>query len=226
MRLTLAWRRAGAYHLCMKIRRGIRLFLLALAGAYLAFMTASHSTPFSPDLEAPLALAGWLPLAAGVVIIGVKSKGSTRRKPHYAALRQYLTPMRGRRDVLLFGVVLLVVLAAAATEASLGNRDESCQTNDPAACIKIDQWAEKDGSYFRKYPYDAAGADDPNAPWVQISRAEYVAEVGTRLRSAAGFGLLALALAGFLSVVEEGMSLTRRARKGELGLSDDLPQPG
>ena len=53
---------------------------------------------------------------------------------------------------------------------------------------------ENGGSYFRKYPYDAAGASDPNAPWVKISRAEYIAEVGTRLRPPAGFGMVALAL--------------------------------
>jgi hypothetical protein len=74
--------------------------------------------------------------------------------------------------------------------------------------------------------YDAAGEDDPNAPWVQISRAVYVAEVGTRLRSAAGFGVLALALVSVLSVAEEGMSLSRRSRRGELRLADDLSQPG
>jgi hypothetical protein len=57
---------------------------------------ASHSTPLSPDLEAPLALAGWLPFAAGIVIISIKSKGSTRLKPS-PALRHYLALLRTRR---------------------------------------------------------------------------------------------------------------------------------
>lgn len=206
----------------MRIRWGIRLFLLALAGAYLAFMVASHDTPLSPDLEAPLAVVGWLPLAAGVVIIAVRSKGSPRPKPG-PVLRELVGFVRRRHDIQLFGAVMLVVLGAAATEAFQGNRDESCHS--AATCIKIDQWSAKDGLYFRKYPYDAAGDDDPNAPWVAISRTEYVAEVGTRLRSAAGFGVLALALASYLSVAEEGLPLMRRPRKGEATLADDLPMP-
>lgn len=214
----------SAYRLSVKIRWGIRVFLLALAGAYLAFMVASHSTPFSPDLEAPLAAAGWLPLAAIIVTGLIRSKRLKRTGPGLG-LRQLLAPMRGRYDIHLFGAVMLIVLAAAATEAFQGNRDDSCRPQGPATCIKVDQWSEKGGSYFRKYPYDAAGENDPNAPWVQISRAEYVAEVGTRLRSAAGFGLLSLAAASYLSVVEEALSLTRRPRKGELRLADDLPQP-
>lgn len=172
-----------------------------------------------------MALAGWLPFAAGIVFISIKSKGLPRLKPS-SVLRKHLAPMRRRRDVHLFGAVMLVVLAAAAVGAFQGNQDDSCHTHVPATCIKIDQWTEQGGSYFRKSPYDAAGEDDPNAPWVQISRAEYITEVGTRLRSAAGFGVVALALASFLSVTEEGMSLTRRPQKGELRLRDDLPHPG
>ncbi len=214
----------GAYRLSVKIRWGIRAFLLALAGAYLAFMVASHGTPFSPGLEAPLAMAGWLPSAAFIVTGLIRSRGSKRLNPDIG-LRQRLAPMRGRYDIHLFGAVMLVVLAAAATEAFQGNRDDSCRSQDPATCIKVDQWAEEGGSYFRKYPYDAAGDNDPDAPWVPISRAEYVAEVGTRLRSAAAFGVLALAAASFLSVAEEAASLTRRPRKGELRLAEDLPQP-
>lgn len=186
-------------------------------------MVISHSTPLSPALEAPLAIAGWLPLVAGVVIINIKSKRSPRLKPS-SAFALHLAAIRRRRDIHLFGAVMLIIVVAAATEAFRGNLSEFCDSGDPATCIKIDQWSEKDGSFFRKFPYDAGGADDANAPWVQISRTEYVAEVGTRLRSAAGFGVLALTLASFLSVVEEGMSLTRnRPRNGEIKLADDLP---
>lgn len=208
----------------MKIRWGIRLFLFAMAGGYLAFMVLSHSTPLSPGLELPSALPGWLLLAAGVVVIRTRSTGLPRREPGSAS-RWYPAPVRRRRDIQLFGAVMLVVLGAAAAEGFQGNRDASCRSQDPATCIKLDQWAEKDGAYFRKFAYDAAGDDDPNAPWVQISRSEYVAEVGTRLRSSAGFGLLALGVASYLSVLEEGMWLSRRPRNGELRLADDLPQP-
>lgn len=200
------------------------MFLLALAGAYLAFMVASHSTPLSPDLEAPLAIAGWVPLVAGVAAPNLRPKIWRRLSPG-AALRQYLAPIRRRPDIYLFAALMLVVLATAAAAGSQGNRSGSCDSGSPANCIKIDQWAEKNGLYFRKYPYAMGGGDDPNAPWVQISRTEYIAEVGTRLRSAAGFGMMSLALATFLSVAEEGVSLSNRARKRETELADDLPQP-
>lgn len=119
---------------------------------------------------------------------------------------------------------MVVVLAAAVAELAQGNRDNSCRTHEAATCIKVDQWANKGGAYFNQYPYGVAGGDDANAPWVQISRAEYVAEVGTRLRSAAGFGVLALGLASFLSVAEEGMYVTRRPRDGEITFRDELEQ--
>lgn len=186
-------------------------------------MVISHSTPLSPALEVPLAIAGWLPLVAGVVITNVRAKRSPRLKPS-SALALHLAAVRRRTDIYLFGAVMLVIVVAAVTEAFQGNRSGPCDSGNPATCIKIDQWSEKDGSFFRRFPYDAGGADYPNAPWVQISRTEYVAEVGTRLRSAAGFGVLALTLASFMSVVEEGMWVTRsRPRKGEIKLADDLP---
>lgn len=208
----------------MKLRWGIRFFLLALAGAYLFFMVLSHSTPLSPDLELPLALAGWLPCVAGVAVIGTREKRWPGLGPR-PSLRQVLAPMRARRGIHLFGAVMLVVLAACAAEALQGNRQDSCRSQDPAGCVKLDQWSAKGGLYFGSSPYDAARNGDPNAPWVQISRTEYVAEVGTRLRSAAGFGLLALGIASFLSVLEEGTALSRRPRKGELRLANYLPRP-
>ena len=208
----------------MRIRWGIRLFLLTMAAAYLAFMVASHSTPFSPDLEVPLAVAGWVPLVAGIAAPNLRPKIWRRLSPG-ATLRQYLAPIRRRPDIYLFAALMLVVLAAAAAAGSQGNHSGSCDSSNPANCIKIDHWTEKGGLYYRKYPYDAGGADAPNAPWVQISRTEYIAEVGTRLRSAAGFGMMSLALASFLSVAEEGVALSNRSRKREIELADDLPQP-
>jgi hypothetical protein len=55
------------------------------------------------------------------------------------------------------------------------------------------------GHYYRQFPYDSQGNADPGAPWVEISQPEYVAEVGTRLRSAAQFGLGTLSAAWVLS---------------------------
>ncbi len=52
---------------------------------------------------------------------------------------------------------------------------------------------------YRQFPYDSAGNDDPGAAWVEISRPEYVAEVGTRLRQGASFGVGALCLAWLLA---------------------------
>lgn len=196
------------------------MFLLALAGTYLAFMTASHSTPFSPSLEPLLSSVGALPFAAGVVFIGMRTKWAARRQLSFREWR-LRTLVRERRDIQLFCAAMLVVLVAAAVEGFQGNRDDSCRTPNAAACIKIDNWSEQGGSYFRQFP-----SDDPKAPWVAISRTEYVAEVGTRLRSAAGFALLALGVATYLSVVEEGMSLALvgRPRKEELILTDELPR--
>jgi hypothetical protein len=82
--------------------------------------------------------------------------------------------------------------------ALTGNLSLDCPQH-ATSCVKIDNWKMSDGHYYRQFPYDSAGNDDPGAAWVEISRPEYVAEVGTRLRQGAPFGVGALCLAWVLA---------------------------
>src|SRR6185437_10588471 len=68
--------------------------------------------------------------------------------------------------------------------AFTGNLSTACPDH-ATSCIKIDDWSMSGGHYYRRFPYDSQGNDDPGAPWVEISRQVYVAELGTRLREAA-----------------------------------------
>ena len=58
--------------------------------------------------------------------------------------------------------------------------------------MKIDNWKMSGGHYYLQFPYDSEGNDDPGAPWVEISRPEYVADVGTLAREDARFGVILL----------------------------------
>ena len=77
------------------------------------------------------------------------------------------------------------------------------------SCLKLDNWRRSGGHYYRQFPCDSTGNDDPGAPWVEISRQVYVADVGTILRSS---GQLT---GGVLSVAwlpSGGLSAIRRDR--------------
>jgi hypothetical protein len=88
---------------------------------------------------------------------------------------------------------------AALYFASAGNLSLGTCPPHTTSCLKLDKWSMSGGRYYRQFPYDIQGNDDHNAPWVEISRPEYVAEVGTRLRSSARFGIGALCAAWLLS---------------------------
>lgn len=183
---------------------------MAVALLYVAFLAASHSVPFNPGWEPPLMIGGWLFAAVpfGRMIRGGRGYG----KGELRGLR-FWTPLRGRRDLVVFGVIMGAVIAAGIIEAVWGNRSMTCVPSHPAAtCLKVDEWYQSGGSYFHRYPYTAQGDAEPDAPWVAISRGEYVAEVGTRLRSAASSGVLSLGVGALSTVVEEGAALALRGR--------------
>ena len=161
-----------------------RMVMGLLMVLYLLVVIESHSVPLSPALEVPLPLAGWLaivvvlPLGArrGTVVIDFSNMG-WRWIPHLA-----------------FATAAVVGFYFAFT----GNLSLACP-QQATSCVKIDHWRMSGGHYYRQFPYDSQGNDDPGAPWVEISRPEYVAEVGTLLRSAAQFGLGTLSAAWVLS---------------------------
>jgi hypothetical protein len=199
------------------LRTCLRIVLTAASLAYLAFMLISHFRPFSPTLEAPLALGGWLLLLIPIVQAAVQFCGYDRdelrstRKLAWAALR-------GRRGLAVYGALMVAIFVAAGVAGTVGDLSTSCNNSDPAAtCLKIDKWTAADGKYYRQYPYDAQGNSDPNAAWVPISRDEYVAEVGTRLRAAAMFGVLSLGLAFLATLVEEATAAGLKARPFQEG---------
>lgn len=189
------------------IRLGYRVLLLALASADLAIMIATHDIPLNQHWDVPLVLGSWLPVAAVVVTLTVKARRLGR--PALRRILRLVAPLRKHLALYVFCAIMVGILAATGAVAVVGNRDMSCR-GGPATCIKLNQYSESGGAFYRKYPYDAAGVGDSNAPWTPISRAEYIAEVGTKIRSAGVFATVALLLATFGSVLEEGLALARR----------------
>ncbi len=164
-----------------------RLFLArAVMGllilGYLLVIIASHSIPLSSALEVPLAVAGWLTLAVLLVHAGLRLRGNgviTRPEMRWSRIP---------------GLAFAAVAGLAFYFAFTGNLSLACPQH-ATPCVKIDMWRMSGGHYYRQHPYDSEGNDDPGAAWAEISRQEYVAEVGTRLRQAAPFGVGALCLA-------------------------------
>jgi hypothetical protein len=185
------------------LRLAGRLVLIAAAAGYLAFMELSHSMPVSPTLQVALAGGGWLIFVSQMIIAFVTRPPRLRRMELYGRPRPRVSwrMLRGQRDLAVVGALFAVLMVAAVAAGATGNVSNDCTSS--ATCIKIDNWRVTEGNYYRQYPYDVAGNDDPSAPWVRISRAEYVAEVGTLLRSAAFFGLFALTLGMLVNLSSE-----------------------
>jgi hypothetical protein len=84
------------------LRLAGRLVLIAAAAGYLAFMTVSHTTPFSSTLQVELAVGGWLILASQIRESVTQPPGSRRR-----ALDRQRSPrpgwgrLRGRWDLVV-----------------------------------------------------------------------------------------------------------------------------
>jgi hypothetical protein len=198
-----------------------RVALAVLAVLYLAFMVVSHHRPFATVWQVPLALSGWL-LAMALLVVNFRRYLRRTGKSVTMAFRpgmrlwpgsrvRWRAGLRGRRGLAVFGLLIVLVLGFAAAEGLTGDRFGPCMATDPGTCARIDNWRQADGAYFRQMPYDAAGDSDPGAPWVRVSRAEYIAGTGTVLRSAALFGVLSLALGLLLTVMEEGTARVVRA---------------
>lgn len=151
--------------------------------AYLGVIVASHSIPLSPVLETPLAVAGWLAFAIVLALI-VRRKGEivVSVKPWPLILHLVFAAMAGLALYFAFN----------------GNLPTDC-THGADSCLKIDSWRTSAGHYYRQFPYDSQGNSDVGAPWVEISRQLYVAEVGTRLRLAAQFGVGTLCVSWVLT---------------------------
>jgi hypothetical protein len=162
---------------------------------YLVVIIASHSVPLSSALEEPLALGGWL---AFLVLLFLD-----RRNGNDGVIA--IAPS-GMRWSWVPHLVFAVVAGLAFYFASTGNLSLDCPDH-ATSCVKIDQWRMSSGHYYRQFPYDSQGNGDAGAPWVEISRQEYVAEVGTRLRQATQFGVGLLCVAWMLS---GGLNAIRR----------------
>ena len=172
---------ARAVLLSLLSLRAIAGFLLLL---YLFVIFISHSTPLSSALETPLAVGGWLTLAVLIV--------TGRRR------------VLGRNGGTVVPTGCLLHLAFVAVAgltlffAFTGNVSYDCP-DQATSCVKLDTWKMENGDYYRQFPYDSEGNRDSDAPWVEISQADYVAEVGTRLRMASLVSVFGLCVAWALS---------------------------
>jgi hypothetical protein len=186
--------------------------LIAAAAGYLAFMKISHTMPLNSAMQVELAGGGWLILASQIITAFVTQPLGLRRLWPYSRRipRPSWRTLRGRWDLAVASALFVLLIGAAAAVGATGNVSNDCTS--AVTCIKIDNWRVADGSYYRQYPYDAAGNSNPSAPWVRISRAEYVAEVGTLLRSAAFFGLFALTLGMAANLIAESSAARQPGR--------------
>jgi hypothetical protein len=226
VRVVTGARRLPGY----RVRLTFRLLLIAAAAGYAVLMRLSRRVPLSPDLTF-LALTGWLIFASELLTLcawhwtflrrqypGIAARMTgrgTRRRVLREFNRASFRGLRGRRDLLPAAGLFLLLAGLAVGYAATGNVSDACQS--PTTCYKLDHYAVRDDGYYRQYPYDARGNDDPGAPWQRISRPEYIAEVGTLLRSAAEFGVWSLALGMLANVAAEGFAthLAGAARTGD-----------
>jgi hypothetical protein len=186
-RLMKAMRFAGAIWSRLFLVRTVLGLLIVL---YLLAMIASHSVPLSTALEIPLAVAGWLALAGVVALSALGRRG--RRGP-------VVLDFQAMGWSWIAHLAFAGAAVAAFYFAFTGNISLACPLYSHAPCVKTENFSMSGGHYYRQNPYDSQGNDDPGAPWVEISRPEYVADVGARLRSSAQFGIGTLSVAWLLS---------------------------
>jgi hypothetical protein len=153
---------------------------------YLYVIIVSHSVPLSSGLEGPLTFGGGLALAGLIVSRLLRS-----------------LDWRGGPAIPTGCLLHLAFVAVAGLTfffVFTGNVSYRCPDQAQAtSCVKLDNWKMSAGHYYRQFPYDSDWSHDPDTPWVEISRPEYVAEVGTRLRIAALFSVFVLCVAWALS---------------------------
>jgi hypothetical protein len=182
-------------------------------------MTISHTEPFSRGLQVVLAAGGWVLFVTQIITQHVTRPTAWRRHA-LAGQRSRRTGwgrLRRRWDLALTGALFALLIGTAAAVGATGNLSDDC-TSAPT-CFKVDNWLVADGGYYRQYPYDAQGNSNSSAPWVRISRDEYVAEVGSLLREAALFGLGSLALGMLLNINAERIAPDERQRDDELTIT-------
>jgi hypothetical protein len=198
------------------VRACLRVVMLAAAVAYLAFMNASHRVPISQKLglDPLVEFGGWLVLMVVVAEAAVETQVFGREETRI--LRHTWSRLRSRWGLAVFGVLMMAVLVPAGVASWSAGLSFNCDTAVRSlgpACLKLDNWAESHGEYFRQYPYDAQGNSDPGAAWVRISRAEYIAEFGTYLRYSSMVDVVCLGMALALSVLEAGIVSDSRDRR-------------
>jgi hypothetical protein len=181
----------------------LRTALWVLMLLYLLGAIFSHSIPVSIKLEGPFGFAGWI--ALGVVVVLVIQHSGTKAPPV-----GFINPWGW-----ILGLAFVAAAGLAVYFALTGNVHPYCPQL-ATSCLKFDHWKMSGGHFYRQYPFDSQGNDDPGAPWVEISRPEYVAEVGTRVRELMPFGAIALCIAYVLS----------RISIQPPGKWDKLPDPG
>jgi hypothetical protein len=167
--------------------RGARVTICILAAVYLTFIAASHAVPLDAGLEVPLVLVPWLVLGA----TGILSRFRAGSQPTMPWWRLLIEPWP-------LTLAFAVVVGAAAASAFSGNLSFECPAGADS-CIKLNDWRVADQRFYRRFPYDAYGDRDPAQPWVEISAQTYVGEVGTKLRTAAAFGLFELCVGWIVS---------------------------
>jgi hypothetical protein len=200
-------------------RLGCRLLLIALAAGYLAVMLASYARPFSPGLGNPLAFGGFAAAVVQMYAAGKSARDAgadltlpfARRRRSTLIGPEYVpdlrTTLRGRWDLDLAAALILLIAGAALACGWAGISPDTPNCHTGATCLKGDIFRVQGDAYYRQYPYDAQGNDEPDAPWVRISHAEYVEEAGTLLRGGALFGVFALVLGMAVNIAAEGAAV-------------------
>ena len=151
----------------------LRIAITAALVCYLAGMVVTGFVSLPPSLDVPFALGGWLFLGGLLVWANLRR----RRYSSRVVLRAIIWPLP---LAAAFGVLFVIVSYFA-----LAWHVPTACTAGSLNCFKGYHWSIQDGNFFHVMP-DGSSA--------QISRDTYIAEVGTNLRSAAGFGVYSLLL--------------------------------
>jgi hypothetical protein len=177
----------------------VRMVLGLLMLGYLLVMIESHSVPLSGALRFPM-IATAVVAAVGVGLLSAllsKLRGDDDDDDDYTDWGMGWRWIAHLAFASAAGFACYFAFTGNAPSAC--PRDAQFRQDNGASCLKLDNWRTSGDHYYVQYPYDSSGSDDPGAPWVEISRSQYVAEHGTTLRSEVGFGVFLLSVAWLLS---------------------------
>jgi hypothetical protein len=171
-----------------RFRLGYRLIAVVAAIGFLAFLTVTHYVPLT---------LGWQPLFAFVGIgLGLVQFARLFLLKRRGLIREATPPVRTiAREIVVSPLILLfaVTTAAGFVQALRDDVSKAC-TASVTSCYEMDGWKMQSGVYYHRLRHDQ--------PWVAISQATYVAELGSRLRASVSFGLGFLSFGILMSAME------------------------